>query len=367
MVRRREFSVFNLSFLDVIACGFGAVILFFIIINSEVKTRSTNVNKDMLNETEFLEERVIDGKDRLAEIKNNIEKTESEKQIVEGSIQELIQRIKELELELSILEEKSPSLVTAIEQLQTDIKNAIELKNRLQSQADSKEKIPGESLISFPSGTSNKQYLSGFKVEGNHVLLLVDASASMLGRTVGDVLRFTKLPDNRKRNTPKWRQVVNSVNWMSSKLDVGQNFQIYTFNTESGSVIDEMNEQWIEVKDGSEIENSITALREVVPEDGTNLYAAFAAASKLEPPPDNIYLLTDGLPTQSPDYLVKDYVTYEDRIKHFVRGTNQRPKSSVLHVLFYTMEGDPGAPKFYFDLAQTTEGSFTVVSRDWPL
>ena len=191
----------------------------------------------------------------------------------------------------------------------------------------------------------------------------------MLGRTVGDVLRFTKLPDNRKRNTPKWRQVVNSVNWMSSKLDVGQNFQIYTFNTESGSVIDEMNEQWIEVKDGSEIENSITALKEVVPEDGTNLYEAFAAASKLEPPPDNIFLLTDGLPTQSSDFrrAIKDYVTYEDRIEHFTRSKIKQPKSSVLHVLFYTMEGDPDAPKYFFDLAQTTGGSFTVVSRDWPL
>ncbi|SVC98717.1 uncharacterized protein METZ01_LOCUS351571, partial [marine metagenome] len=30
---RRQFNVFNLSFLDVIACGFGAVILFFMIIN----------------------------------------------------------------------------------------------------------------------------------------------------------------------------------------------------------------------------------------------------------------------------------------------------------------------------------------------
>ena len=57
---RREFNVFNLSFLDVISCGFGAVILFFIIINAQVKTRSQQASVDLLNETEFLQEEIFD-------------------------------------------------------------------------------------------------------------------------------------------------------------------------------------------------------------------------------------------------------------------------------------------------------------------
>ncbi len=33
---RREVNVFNLSFLDVMSCGLGAVILFFMVINAQV-------------------------------------------------------------------------------------------------------------------------------------------------------------------------------------------------------------------------------------------------------------------------------------------------------------------------------------------
>ena len=56
---RRQFNVFNLSFLDVIACGFGAVILFFMIINSQVKSRSDQASSDLQSESRLLEERIF--------------------------------------------------------------------------------------------------------------------------------------------------------------------------------------------------------------------------------------------------------------------------------------------------------------------
>ena len=37
--KRRPFEVFSMSFLDCMSCGFGAVILFFMIINAQVKAR----------------------------------------------------------------------------------------------------------------------------------------------------------------------------------------------------------------------------------------------------------------------------------------------------------------------------------------
>ena len=90
----------------------------------------------------------------------------------------------------------------------------------------------------------------------------------------------------------------------------------------------------------------------------------------MDPKPDNIYLLVDGLPSLSSDFSFrgnKEYVTEEDRLMHFGRAKNVRPKGIPIHVLFYTMEGDPTAPYQFFKLAQSTNGSFTVVSRDWPL
>ena len=41
-IKRREFEVFSLSFLDCICCGFGAIILLFIL---SVATTKTKVNE----------------------------------------------------------------------------------------------------------------------------------------------------------------------------------------------------------------------------------------------------------------------------------------------------------------------------------
>ena len=79
---RRKFSVFNLSFLDVISCGFGAVILFFMIINSQVKVRSLQASETLQNETEFLEEEIFDEQKRMVRIKNEIDKVKLDDVII---------------------------------------------------------------------------------------------------------------------------------------------------------------------------------------------------------------------------------------------------------------------------------------------
>ena len=50
MAKRREFSVFSLSFLDVMSCGFGAVILIFIIINHSTEATSQGINAQAITQ-----------------------------------------------------------------------------------------------------------------------------------------------------------------------------------------------------------------------------------------------------------------------------------------------------------------------------
>jgi len=99
--RRRQFNVFNLSFLDVICCGFGAVILFFMIINSQVKVRSLQASETFQNETEFLEEEIFDEQKRMVRIKNEIDKTEQEDVVIKGNVQLLLETIEKLIEELA--------------------------------------------------------------------------------------------------------------------------------------------------------------------------------------------------------------------------------------------------------------------------
>ena len=59
--KKRGFTTFNLSFLDIMSCGFGAVVLVFLIIDHSIKPETQDLNKDLLSEVNLLEEDVPDG------------------------------------------------------------------------------------------------------------------------------------------------------------------------------------------------------------------------------------------------------------------------------------------------------------------
>ena len=56
---RRTVNVFSLSFLDAMTCGFGAVVLFYMVINSSVGLRNQEVTADRQAEVDLLEVEVL--------------------------------------------------------------------------------------------------------------------------------------------------------------------------------------------------------------------------------------------------------------------------------------------------------------------
>ena len=52
--RKRQSSTFNLSFLDIMSCGFGAVVLVFLIIDHSLEVEIRTVNAEVLSEVELL-------------------------------------------------------------------------------------------------------------------------------------------------------------------------------------------------------------------------------------------------------------------------------------------------------------------------
>ncbi len=78
--KRRQFEVFSMSFLDCMSCGFGAVILFFMIINAQVKETTEDDPTELMAETKRLEVEILDGRKNLVLAKNTIETLDQEKQ-----------------------------------------------------------------------------------------------------------------------------------------------------------------------------------------------------------------------------------------------------------------------------------------------
>ena len=71
-MRHRPVNVFSLSFLDVMSCGFGAIILFFMIINADTVKRKENINQELQGEVERLDVQITEGRKYLVELNNTI-------------------------------------------------------------------------------------------------------------------------------------------------------------------------------------------------------------------------------------------------------------------------------------------------------
>ena len=73
---RRKITPFSLSFLDIMFCGFGAVVLLVLVLNhNTVKTRE-EVFTDLRAEVVMREKEVLVGETDLVEARNSLEKTD---------------------------------------------------------------------------------------------------------------------------------------------------------------------------------------------------------------------------------------------------------------------------------------------------
>ena len=362
--KRRPFEVFSMSFLDCMSCGFGAVILFFMIINAQVKETTEDDPTELMAETRKLEVEILEGRKNLVLAKNTIQELESEKDTAEGRIAQIIALIEELRAELAEYDQDTLAEIERIEQLQTDIKTLEEEVKRLLAMAEAEES-EGNRLREF-KGEGDRQYLTGLKLGGDRTLILVDRSASMLDETIINIIRRRNMPSDDKLRAVKWRQAVASVDWLTAQFVPGSEFQIYIYNTTAEPVIEGSDGVWLKADDATQLDEAIRVLRRTVPEGGTNMKSAMEVVTSLNPWPDNVILLADGLPTMDEPTTNKRTVTGRERMRYFTNAVNELPSNIPVNVFLYPLEGDYDAPFLYWLLAYRSGGSFISVSKDWP-
>ena len=292
---RRKTEVFSLSFLDVIACGFGAIVLFYTIIAAQAGVQRQERNDDLQAEVDLLEEQVLEGYKNLVELRNSLESTD-EAVPAEGLAARIIEEKERLIQQLAEAEKDTLSRREAIERLKQDLKSLEEGTRRLSAGTPAPGQ-PGNRIKGFV-GSGDRQYLTGLKVGGERILILVDVSASMMDDSVVNVIRLRNMPEVRRMAAEKWRRTVATVDWLTSQLPGKAKFQAYAFNTRAKALVAGSDGKWLDAGDASALNDALQALRKVVPQDGTSLENAFTAAAALAPRPDNIIIVTDGLPTQ---------------------------------------------------------------------
>ncbi len=361
--KRRPFEVFSMSFLDCMSCGFGAVILFFMIINAQVRETTENPS-ELMAETRQIEVEILDGRKNLVLAKNTVENLTSEKDSAEGMIAQIIALIEELRAELAQYDSETLAEIERVEKLQTDIKTLEEEVKRLLAMAEETES-EGNRLREF-KGEGDRQYLTGLKLGGDRTLILVDRSASMLDDTIVNIIRRRNMPIDEKLRAVKWRQVVASVDWLTAQFRPGSEFQMYMFNNEVEPIIKGSEGVWLKADDATQLDEAMRVLRRTAPEGGTNMKAAMGIVLSMTPPPDNIILLVDGLPTMDGPTSNSKTVSGRERTRLFSNALRELPSGIPVNIFLYPLEGDFEAPFLYWLLAYRSGGSLISVSKDWP-
>ncbi len=352
----------SLAFLDVMFCGFGAVILIFLILDHASTVSPEESNPELAAEIDLLEEEVEEGQIGLVEIRNILSDVSLEVVTAEGLARQIMEQIDSFLQELAALENNSMATEEDIAQLRSDVEALEEELLRLQASAFEQE---GNSVRQF-LGDGNRQYLSGLFLGGQRILILLDSSASMLDSTIVNIIRTRNMDDDRKRSSLKWQRVVNTVDWVSTQLPITSQYQIWSFNTGYASIIPETEDTWLEAADRDQLNDAIENVKNIVPENGTNMTQIFRAVANMSPPPDNIFLITDGLPTLGDRNNSDSLVTPSERLELFEEAVEELSPGTPINVILMPLEGDPSAAAAYWQLAQYTKGSFLTPSQDWP-
>ena len=350
--KRRETEVFSLAFLDCICCGFGAVILVFILTVSQKK----DVDKADVDAARA----------RLKAAQTNVANTKEE-------LDRIAQVLAAAQLELQDLNAKNTQDQLKLSDRKRDLLLMLQqtgaLKDALHTLLGEKKALPTEDIappVPIPN-IDRRQYLTGVKLQGEFVVFLVRTSGSMLDDTIDAAAARLDHSDEQKREAPKWQRVVQSLEWMLASLDPDTHFQILLFSEETTPIIPTRGEEWFSTKDRKTMTEVIDRLHKLVPKGPANLERAFTAVRFLPRLPDSIVLLTDGLPTRSDSLPMEGDVDEGHRIRFFEIATKQLPpRIPVSTILFPMLTGDPGAPGLYWELANATRGALVSPSKSCP-
>jgi hypothetical protein len=246
-LRKREFDIFNLSFLDVISCGFGAVVMLVLI-------SKTNDDVSVIGKGE-----------------------------VEGLLKTVISlenAISELEQTIIIQLSKSDQLSNEKKRLETA---SIQLENKIQQQQDKQTSlaadVQGLSLVQSTlkqasittpktTNTTRDKEVGGIPVDSDYVIFIVDTSGSMKdiwNRVSSEVINVLNIHPQ-----VKGFQILND---MGTALISGYNGKWMPDTPRRRSNVIQLFNNWTEMSNSSPVEGLQVALQKYAkPNITTSIY-----------------------------------------------------------------------------------------------
>jgi hypothetical protein len=358
MAKRRDSNIFSLSFLDIMACGFGAVILIYITINHGTVSEGVQIDPEAMAEVRKIERAIEAEKKNQITIKNTLALTDSEIVSTERNIEELLKKIKDLaaiQASIKAMRDSEQETVQALAEQQKKTEEELKRLQRMLEEADESE-----------YGGGGSQAVTGLNMGGRRILILLDSSASMLDSKITLIAQRRALSEADQRLAPKWQRAIRIVEWIAKNIPEEASYQIIEFGTQASAVGPAELGKWSKADDPKIFEDVMTGLKRLTPKGGGSLHSAFATLIKFAPLPDNIFLITDGLPTQGARTTYSGGVDELQRIDYFAEAIDLIPPSVPINTILLPLESDPSAAPNYWVLGYNTGGILLTPAKDWP-
>ncbi|MDH3645261.1 MAG: VWA domain-containing protein [Gammaproteobacteria bacterium] len=362
--KQRRFTVFSLSFLDIMSCGFGATVLVFMLIHHSTVERADEINKELLIEVDSLTREITSTEIAISNASTEIEKSDNALVQLKARTAQATEELARARDELANRNEMTMAQREHLSKLMADVQALEEQTKRLEGEVEERRLTTADGL-SFV-GEGDRQYLTGLKLGGRRLLIILDASASMLDTTLVNIIRTRNMPLERKLQADKWVRSLRTVEWILTRLPETTEFQVFIFNETARPLISGTENEWFASDDQKAVGRAAAALRLVDPGKGTSLYQAFNVVGQLDPMPDNVVLITDGLPTVGDAPPKRRTISSRNRIRLFQRSLQVLPSGIPVNTILFPIEGDPAASSQFWRLAMATGGSLMSPSRDWP-
>ncbi|WDE05849.1 VWA domain-containing protein [Thalassomonas viridans] len=356
MTEKRKEDGFNLAFLDVMACGLGAVLMILILVkfnaNSAIPT----------DELEKLQQELAAMEDKKSETEQSLDTVNDAIAMESSTIEALKQRIEELKIQQDETRRALNDKVAVVANLEKSIAAAAP------KTADDPIQVAG-------SGEEN--YLLGLKVEGKHIGILIDKSASMTEEALVDVIKRKIGNQALRKSGPKWQRTVRVAKWLFARLPQEAKVSVVTFNDTAATLGPRA---IYTAKLSQNLKTLVAEVDSISPGNGTNLQAGLNAIKKAMPNMTDLYVITDGLPTlgeqsrglrsfaQCGSFFGRaTTISGECRVKLFEHTLKiSAPKDVRTNIILLPLEGDPHAAQAYWTWAASTGGLFISPASTWP-
>lgn len=355
---QRKPAGFNLAFLDIMACGLGAIILIFMLVKYQTESPATEVNAASA---------------QLASLTDEIETIQSNNSALVAQSTALKQKLQQ-QTQSALQQDKARGATAqALIQLSKEI---AQLEQKLAQQKQDAEQAQESSSADKPK--TNEQHLLGLRVSGKRILILLDNSASMADERLVDIIKIKVSDTAAKKSAPKWRRAVAVAQWIVERIPERSEYMLITYNERADFLLDK---KWLKASDANAQASVLQALQQHYPHSATNLHSALQLIKTNALAPTDIYIITDSLPTKGVQHLP----TVRRLLECGVRASKKTTISgSCREALFYSVarsfstlsatintvllpiEGDPDAPYAYWRWSASTTGTMVSPAGTWP-